>query len=136
MVIAMSRFFALYRRTAQAKGCVDHNLDIHDIDHTVAIQIVDRRYYPQSFVDNELRSDFSPYIAVQPKPRAALITIWTSTTLTTPSPFKSLTAGIIPRASLIMSCTSATLVTPSPLMLHFEASRSWREMMCPALSYW
>ena len=34
----------------------------------------------------------NPYLAAQPKPRAALISICTSTTLTAPSPFRSLTA--------------------------------------------
>ena len=43
------------------------------------------------------------YTDAQPKPRAALIMIWRSTTLTTPSPFKSSTAGIRPKASLIIN---------------------------------
>ena len=37
-------------------------------------------------------------VAAQPSPSAALITIWTSATLTTPSPFRSLTAEETPKA--------------------------------------
>ena len=42
---------------------------------------------------------------------AALISFWTSSTLTVPSRFRSWPAGITPRTSLIISCTSTTLVT-------------------------
>ena len=53
------------------------------------------------------------YRTAQPNPRAALITIWTSRTLTTPSPFKSFAAGTSPSAWLIEDCTSETPVVPT-----------------------
>ena len=42
----------------------------------------------------------SRYLAVQPKPRAALISIWTSTTVITLPPSRKSTAGITPIAAL------------------------------------
>jgi hypothetical protein len=48
------------------------------------------------------------YFAAQPKPRLALISVWTSTTLTTPSAFRSWLAGVTPNASLI-PCRPAIL---------------------------
>jgi len=52
------------------------------------------------------------YLTVQPKPRAALITICTSATFITPSPLESSIAVANPNASLISACTSATFVPP------------------------
>jgi hypothetical protein len=52
------------------------------------------------------------YRAPQPRPSAALIPICTSMTLTTPSPFQSLTAAAVPSASFSTICTSVTLMLP------------------------
>src|ERR1035441_7308240 len=59
-----------------------------------------------------------PLVVKQLWLRAALITICISTILTTPSPFKSLTASAAPSASLISACTSETLAKTPPVISH------------------
>src|ERR1039458_969271 len=59
--------------------------------------------------DCGLKPEIDTTALPQPNPRAALISIWTSTTLSTPSLFRSLFGGFTPRASLTTVCTSETL---------------------------
>ena len=64
-------------------------------------------------------------LVVTPQPRASFVTIWTSTTFTTPSPFKSASGGVTPKDSLMTACTSATFpVGLYPLSVSIDGVQS------------